>query len=88
MDVCEDGERDGDAVGGVRRGEAIFEVVGANRWEPKKIELICTLGWKVAENVLMRVTGGAKGRGEQMRSLMTEVRYTPSARTIRRLWWG
>jgi hypothetical protein len=37
------------------------------------------------KDVLSRVTGGANGRGEQMRSLTTDEQYTPSARTIRSL---
>lgn len=32
-------------------------------------------------DLLRRVTGGAKGRGAQTRSLMKEDRYTPRART-------
>lgn len=33
----------------------------------------------------MRVTGGAKGRGEQTRSFNTDVKYTPKVRTIKSL---
>ena len=35
--------------------------------------------------VLERVTGGANGRGEHMRSFTTDEQYTPKARTMSNL---
>ena len=40
---------------------------------------------KFLKCVLKRVTGGANGRGEHMRSFTTDEQYTPKARTMSNL---
>ena len=40
---------------------------------------------KKKQDILRRVTGGAKGLGEHIRSLTTDEQYTPKARTISNL---
>jgi hypothetical protein len=39
----------------------------------------------LARNILRRVTGGANGLGEHMRSFTTDEQYTPKARTMSKL---
>jgi hypothetical protein len=54
---------------------------GECQWLRKQGEFRGRLREKI-KDLLKRVTGGAKGRGEQIRSFMKEEKYIPKARRV------
>ena len=66
------------------RWKPVFEMMCSHRCVIKVRKVICKKE-KKKRVILRRVTGGAKGLGEHIRSFTTDEQYTPKARTISNL---